>query len=158
MSHLSTNSEKQAPLLLIVVACIIVPTINIALVTAHRELVFRCYFVWDHYTAIIDSAITTGRDAVLDLQFKILGSAAPPDDKGVALDHGLWSNFTNHGTVFRAPIFRITLPPAKCFAIEYRAKPWLIAGERLRAIALLRDVALAGSCLRRQLQRTKSSH
>src|SRR5262249_5255607 len=45
-----------------------------------------------------------------------------PDDKGVALDHGLGSNFTNHGAVFHAPIFRITLPPAKCFAIEYRAK------------------------------------
>src|SRR6266478_3643496 len=162
MRHLATNRKKQASLLLVVVSRIPVLAINVALVTAHSELVFRGYLVWKHYAAIIDSAVTTSRNAIFDLQFEISGRTVSPDDKRVALDDGLGSDFADHGAVCHSPISRIALPPGKCLTIENRTKSWFVAREWLRPIALFGDVGLAGLRLRHlltfQWQTTRAGH
>src|SRR6185369_6144285 len=79
--------------------------VDVVLVTGERPL-----RIGEFDAAVIDPAVALGRDAILDLQLKILRRAAGPDDEGISFHNRFGRDFADQAAVFHAPIFWIAVP------------------------------------------------
>src|SRR5688572_26912460 len=76
--NLTADREEQPPFLFVVVAVVALSTIEIELIAAHREFVVRRDRIRDDDAAIIDTAVPTFGDAIVQLQLEVAGRTAAP--------------------------------------------------------------------------------
>jgi hypothetical protein len=99
MRDVAALRQKQAALLLVIIAGVQVLAVDIALIAAHGELVGGGHGVGNHHAPISNAVVAAGRDAVVDFEIEILRCAALPNDKGVASDEGLGRDFAGHDAI-----------------------------------------------------------
>ena len=138
--HLSAHAEEKPALLFVVVSRIALATVEIALVTTHRELVPWRHSVRNDHAAIVDAAVALGRDAVVELQLEVLRLAAVPDDEGIALDDRGRGDLSDQSPVLDAPVGRVPIPASERLAVEDRFETRLVASDGFGPIALFGHV------------------
>src|SRR5271154_1447643 len=104
MRHLTSRSQKQTPLLFVILPRIAIRSVDIGLIPAHRELVRRSHGIRHHYAAIVNSTVPTRSNAVIRLQLEILRRPPAQDDDLVPLDQRLRSDLAAQRPAFRPPI------------------------------------------------------
>src|SRR5206468_9546469 len=133
--HLAADSEEQAALFLVIVPRILLAAVEIALVAAHGEPVFRRHGIRNDRAAIVDPAVALTADPVFELQFEITRPRTAIHDEGIALDDCGRCDFTDELAVLDAPVGWVPLPARQRFAVEDRGEAWLIARHRFGSIA-----------------------
>jgi hypothetical protein len=98
------------------------------------------HHVRHHHVAIVDAAVASAGDAVIGLQFEIGGSAALPDDEGVALDDRLGRDFAHQRAVLDTPVLGIAFPSGQGFAVENGTESRFVAGGRFGTVGLFWNV------------------
>ena len=101
---MAAQSQEPARAFFIDLARVALLAIDVRLVALHCPL-----DVGQFIAAVLDAAVESGQ-FIVELQFKIAGSAAAPNDERVLFGLVFFGGFAHDGAIFDAPELAIAVP------------------------------------------------
>jgi hypothetical protein len=105
VGDLAAHGKEGAAALLVVLAGVLVGTVDVGLVAAEEP-----FGSGNLDAAVVDAGVALVGDAEVDLEFEVFGRAAAPDEEAVLLEEIVRGDFADEDFVFDAPVLGVTIP------------------------------------------------